>query len=681
MDYLVFLLLGLTGGAVIAFIALAILVGYRGSAVLNFAQGAIAMYVAYEYYDLRVNGEYFQPIPGLPNPIRISSTGLGFLPSFVLALATAAALGLISHFLVFRPLRRAPVLARVVASVGLLLIIQSSITMRFGTTPVSVPSIFPTGRVASLAGTDLPKDRAWLTVIVAVLGVLLWLVYKFTRFGIATRAAAENERGAVLIGLSPDFQAMISWVLSALLAGVGGILVAPVTGLSPGGFTLVIIPALAAVLAGRFRSFSITVAAGLAIGMVQSLLTNLPAKISWFPETGISDLFPFVVIIVLMFSTSRSLPTREMLIEARLPAAPIARRPLVSGAFAVIGAIVLLSTLTGGYRLAMINSMIGVVICASLVVLVGYLGQISLFQMVLAGVSAYTLARFTTDWGIPFPIAPILAAMVAALFGLVAAVPALRLRGVSLAVVTLAGGWSIEQLWFNNHSFNGGFSGAVVAKPRLFGVDLSFVRGTHVGQVSFCVMVLVVVVAVAFAVVNIRRSHTGRRMLAIRSNERAAAAVGISVTKTKLLGFTISSLIVGIGGALLGYEQQTLSASTYDVILSINFLAVAYLGGITSMSGAVAGGLMASGGLGFYLIDELVLSHLNNGQQLEGAVAGVGLILTAVLNQEGIAGALRQAMERVRRRRTNSDSASRPAAGEPAEVRGTPAFAPKGALR
>lgn len=647
MDYVLFLILGLTGGAVIAFIAIAVLIGYRGSGVLNFAQGAIAMYVAYEYYDLRVNGAYFQPVPGLPNPVTIQSGGLGLVPSLLIALATAAVLGLLSHLLVFRPLRRAPALASVVASVGVLLTLQSVVTMRFGTIPVRAPQILPAGTAFQFAGIAIPKDRAWLTVIAAVSGIALWAVYKYTRFGLATRAAAENERGAVLIGLSPDFQAGISWVLAALIAGLGGILVSPVTGLSPTGFTFVIIPAFAAVLAGRFRSFSITVAAGLAIGMAQSLLTNLPAKVSWFPQTGIADLLPFVVIVVLMFSTSRSIPTREMLAEARLPAAPVPRHPLRTGSIAFAVAVVLLLTLSGGYRLALINSLIGVIVCASLVVLVGYLGQISLFQMALAGVSAFILARLTTEWGVPFPVAPVLAVLVAAAFGLVAALPALRLRGVSLAVITLAAGWSIEQIWFNNYSLNGSYQGAVIAKPSLFGIDLSFTRGVDIGQASYCVMVLVVVAAVGFAVMNLRRSHTGRRMLAIRSNERAAAAIGISVTRTKLLGFTISSVIVGAAGVLLGYEQQTVSASSFDILISVTFLAVAYLGGITSMSGAVAGGILATGGLGFYIFDVLVLSHLANGLQLQGAVAGIGLIVTAILNQEGIAGAVRQGLVRL----------------------------------
>jgi ABC-type branched-subunit amino acid transport system permease subunit len=649
--YVVFALLGLTGGAAIAFIAMAVLIGHRGSAVLNFAQGAIAMYVAYEFYDLRVNGDYFQPIPGLPNPISISSHGLGFWPAFLGALATAAVLGLLSHLLIFRPLRRAPVLARVVASVGLLLMLQSVVTLRFGTSPVSVPRIFPAGRAFTFAGTDIPKDRVWLTLIAAVFGIALWAIYKYTRFGLASRAAAENERGAVLIGLSPDFQAMASSVSAAVLAGLGGILVSPVTALSPDGFTLIIIPALASVLAGRFRSFSITVVTGLLIGMLQSVLTNLPTKLSWFPQTGIVDLLPFVLIIVLLFFTGKTVPTREMLSEARLPAVPISRHPFISSGIGLVIAVVLLSTLTGAARLALINSLIGVIICASLVVLVGFLGQISLFQTVLAGVSAFILARFSTQWGVPFPFAPILSVLVAALFGLAAALPAMRVRGVSLAVVTLAGGWSIEQLWFNNFSLNGGFSGAVIQKPRFFGLDLSFTRGTNVGQVSYCVLLLIVVVLVAVTVLNIRRAHTGRRMLAIRSNERAAAAIGISVMRTKLLGFTISSIIAGTGGVMLGYEQQTVSASSYDVLLSVSFLAVAYLGGITSMSGAVAGGMLATGGIGFYLTDILVLNHLNNGLELEGAVAGLGLILTAILNPEGIAGAMRQSIAKLARAR------------------------------
>jgi ABC-type branched-subunit amino acid transport system permease subunit len=249
-------------------------------------------------------------------------------------------------------------------------------------------------------------------------------------------------------------------------------------------------------------------------------------------------------------------------------------------------------------------------------------------------------------------------------------------RGVSLAVVTFAVGWAIEEVWFNNESFNGGFTGATVPRPTLFGIDLSFTRGTDVGTMPFCIMLLIVVVLVGFAVVNLRRSDTGRRMLAVRSNERAAAAAGVHVARTKFIAFGVSAFIAGLGGTLIGYQQSTLSPSSFDVLVSVSFLAVAYLGGISSVAGAVVGGTMATGGLGFYIIDQLVLNHVNNGLDLQGAVAGIGLILTAILNQEGVAGALRDQM--VRLRRSRKPGSTKVSIDAPVEELGSPNRLPVG---
>ncbi len=653
-DYLLYAILGLGQGAVISFIALGIVAAYRGSGVINFAQGALAMYSAYVYWSLRTTGKYALPIPGLPPFIQVGPhSGLPTAPAVILTLATAVALGVLVHVLVFRPLRAAPTLAKVAASIGIMLTLQSIVSYRFGTDTRSVPAVLPRGTAFTLAGVRFPVDRLILVGAAIAVAVGLWALFRYTRYGLATRAAAENERGAVLIGISPSFQAGVSWVLATVLAAIGGILVAPLTDLTPTGFTLLVVPALAAGLIARFTSFGMTVAAAIGIGVLQNILTNLPSKLSWVPSVGLPEALPFVLIILVMFAIGKSLPERGAPLEGRIQTVPEARRRFVLPVvlFAGTGAALLLVTAT--YRQALVNSMIGAIICLSLVVITGYLAQISLLQMALAGVAAYLLAKLATDIGIPFPFAPVLASFGAMAVGLFAALPALRVRGVNLAVVTLAGGWAIERFIFNNPDYTGGFQGASVPNPGFLGIKMSYSAGRTIAQPIFGFFVLGTLTIVALCVSNLRRSDTGQRLLAVRRNERAAASMGVNVARTKFVGFGISSFIAGIAGCLIAYQQTHISASSFGVLMSVSFLAIAFLGGITTVAGGLVGGLLATGGIMTVLLNDLIFKRSANGVALQDLIGGVGLILTAILNPEGIAGAvglsLRQLKQKLRR--------------------------------
>ena len=194
---------------------------------------------------------------------------------------------------------------------------------------------------------------------------------------------------------------------------------------------------------------------------------------------GLPEALPFVLIIVVMFVVGKSLPERGTAIEGRLQTVPQARRmhpcPRRRAGHDGGGPLRCLGRLPG----ALINSMIGAVVCLSLVVITGYVGQISLLQMALAGLAGYMLAGLTTGMGIPFPMAPILAALGAMVVGLVAALPALRVRGVNLAVITFAAGWAIERFVFNNPDYTGGFEGASVPPPELFGVEVALLLRPH----------------------------------------------------------------------------------------------------------------------------------------------------------------------------------------------------------
>jgi len=289
---LVFLLLGLGAGAVYASLGLGLVLVHRVSGVVHVAHGAVAAYVAYVFVELRTAGDLVLPVGRLHLGNEVP-----FVSALVLSLAVAGALGLLAYGLLFRPLRGAPALAGLVASVGLMATLQALIVLRFGSTGRPVPAILPAGPVR-LFGADVPRDRLLLAAIVVTAAVVLWAAYRFTRFGLASRAAADDATGVALLGWSPDRLAAVNWVTASVLAGLGGILVAPVTGLDPVTTTLLVVPALAAALAGRLVSFGATVAAALALGMAQSLILLLQDNYSWIPRTGVREAVPLLVIVV-----------------------------------------------------------------------------------------------------------------------------------------------------------------------------------------------------------------------------------------------------------------------------------------------------------------------------------------------------------------------------------------------
>jgi branched-subunit amino acid ABC-type transport system permease component len=670
MEYLVYATLGLASGAIIAFVALGIVVGYRASGVVNFAQGAIGMYGAYAFVGLRTKGVLFQPIPGLGPGLQIGpKTGLDLVSSILLALLVSLILGFLVHRLVFRPMRGSPPLAQVVASVGVLLVLEALVSVRFGTNPIVAPPVLPKNGTIELNGTFLPNDRVLLVVIVLVISAILWAVYRYTRFGLATRGAAENEKAAMLIGLSPDRLAGISWMVASLIGGLGAILSAQITGLTPQGYTLIVIPALAAALTGRFQSIWITALAALGIGAVQSVLSNLSNDVPWWPP-GTPDAVPFILIVIVMFVAGKSLPQRGSAAIGRLPKVPKPGPRLIPSAIAIVVTVVVVLIATDALRSAITVSLIGALVCVSLVVLTGYVGQISLFQLTLSGVAAFLLSYLTTNLGLPFPIAPLVAAMGGAVLGLIAAVPALRVRGINLAIITFAFGFAIDQVVFSNQVISGNFQGLTVVPPVVFGLDLSFISGAQIARVPFVIMSMVIFALCAWAVSNLRRSRTGRRMLAVRSDEQAAAAAGIDVSRTKIIAFIIAGFLAGIAGTLTAYQQSSVSGANFVVLASLALLASAYLGGITSIPGAIVGGTLVAGGLSPFILDFLIFKNIDNGLQVQTVITGVLLIVMAILNPEGIAGAMakgyRSVMHRIRGRR--GGSAPTPTNAEPSAV-------------
>jgi branched-chain amino acid transport system permease protein len=715
---------GIAQGALVAAIALGVVLTYRGSGVVNFANSAIAMYIAYVYAVLRKEGDLF--LPPLPNPLalvegvvhwfqpnntfdlpdiptRISfGPNMQFWPALVISLLFAVLMGLILHFLIFRPLRGAPPLAKVVASIGLFLYLPAVIVRRFTIQPYTVkpmPFFDANAKPITFLGISIGADALTIAILVVLLTVALWVVFQLTRFGLATRAASENEKGAVVLGFSPEFLAGANWVISTLITGLLGIFAATILkSIDPSVLPALIIPALTAALVGSFTSFGWTTFAAFVLGLQFGLVKYLEAQHDWFPKSGGSAIpgferfVPLLVIVLVLYLRGDSLPTRGAISSGRLPFSPTPARWAVrygGPALAIAAAVVGLFVFTPPFRLALSNTLIGVIICLSLVVLTGYVGQISLAQMSFAGISAFLVSKLTTEAPIkiplpfstklltvipetPFPIPIIIGGLVAMLVGVIVALPALRVRGVNLAIVTLAFAVAVDRMVFANKSVNGGFVGAKVNAPQLI-VEPRDVKYKILGLTAgdgmqpnpmtsiFC---LVVVVLLCYAVANLRRSATGRRFLATRSNERAAAAAGVNVAGTKVLAFAMSAFIAGVGGAVIAYRSGSVTPDKFTYVQSLTFLAFAYIGGIASVLGAVAGGFLVAGGLVFTFLERVV--HIPSEFTL--ILGGLGLIIASIRNPEGIAGAMRTAGERIVARRRPPQAPEPPRAPQPEPV-------------
>jgi len=644
---LLFILLGFGPGALIAGIALSIVLNHRGSGVINLGAGAVALIGAYLFYGLRTGGYVFLSQLDLGSPLVT-------LPALVLTLAITAALGAVFDAVVLRTLRDASPLAKLVASLGLFLTLQAAVVLRFGGNGQGAPQVLPSGGSVHLFGIDVPSDRFVLTGIVAAAAAVLAALYRWSRFGIATRAAAENEGVAMLAGLWPSRISMANTVLAFVVAGALGVLVAPLTQLDPVTIPTAVVPALGAALLARFTSFGIAAAAGIAMGSVSSLVLYLQTQ-SWFPTSGgvtlpgVTELVYFVFIVVVMFWRGASLPERGMLAERRLPAAPPARRRVLpAGALTALGVVAFL-TFSPDFRQGLINSLIAALVCLSFVVITGFVGQMSLVQVALAGVGAYAVSKLAAHAGIGFPLGPLIGAAIATLFGLAAAVSALRVRGVNLAIVTLAAAVALESFAFDNTSWGGGVNGSPTGSPHLFGFNLGpdASYGWTDGKLPdpiFGLVCLAAVLVLGLAVASLRRTTFGQQMLAVRSNERAAAAAGISVRNVKLAAFGISSFIAGIAGALYAYDFGSVTATQFGLVTALAFVAFAYLGGITTVTGALFGGLVVTEGLGFHAIQ--TWTGLPSNWEL--VFAGVALIVTVLTSPEGIAAAAARDLPRLR---------------------------------
>ncbi len=584
--------------------ALGLVAVYRGSGVINFASGAMGMLGAYVFWIL--NDQHNWPVA----------------LAIIAGVATSGALGVATHFLIMRPLRHSSNLVKLVATLGVLIAAQAGMILIYGSTSLTAKPFLPHGEV-TIFGASVGADRLCLFGLAIVLTFVATRVYSRTRFGLATTAIAENPTVTASMGWSPDTLAGINWAVGGCLAGFAGVCLAPIVGVEVSTALLLLLPSLAAAVAGGMRSFTITAIVAMAIGILQSVLPR------YVTTAGVADAVPFVAIVAVLILRGQALPSRDVVRE-EFPRVSSGRVPWVLATICTLAlAFVLAGHLSFVWVGAITTSLAISLILLSLVVVVGYAGQLSLAQYAIGIATGGLVSAHLSVVGLPFPLAALGGIASAVPIGLVFGLPAARTRGPALAIVTLGLSVVIIDVVFGNLWLSGGISGLTLKDPSIFGIDLN--ATTYPDR--YAIMSLICVVACCLMVANLRRGRAGRRMLAVRSNERAAAAVGVSVRGAKLAAFATAAAIAAVGGVLLTFAQPVALYTSYSPYDSIQAVAWSVVGGLGFVIGALNGSVLAPGGVG-----SEVLSLF--GTQYAGWLAFAGgllVIVTVVLYSDGLA--------------------------------------------
>ena len=612
-----FLIIGLGAGATYTLFAQGAVLIYRGSGLVNFAQGAVGTFAAYiAFVDLT------------------DDRGWSVWPAVGVAVLAAGLVSLAFQAIVLRALRRAAAIVRVIATIGLLGFLQAVVLKRYGASNQSVDSYLPND-VFQWGDYTVQEERLWIVGITLAITAALWAWTRYTRVGLAINASAQNERAVQTLGWSPDRLAALTWTVGGMLGGFAAVLAAPLTGLSATTFTIVVtVAGLGAALLGGFHSFTLTLVGGLIIGVGESMATLYGGDITDFLRqdqiTGLNRMPAFLVIFLVVVVRGRGLPLRSH-VAVRLPrlgTGQISPRALVLATAVVL--LLLFGVMDEDWAGATYTSLATAIMVLSIVVLTGYAGQISLAQWAVAGIGALIAGRLVRA-DVPVELAIPLAVLLTIPVGLVFAVPALRTRGVNLAVVTLGLGFLVSEVVFANPGYLGERldGGTRIGRIELFGIEVDAFNHPH----AWATVSLIAFVLLALLVANLRRSRTGRRLIAVRTNERAAASLGISVFGVKLYAFAVSAGLAAVAGILIGFRGQVITYGEFNVFASINSLGHAVIGGLGYVLGAVFAAPNAIGGLGTRMLEDWI-SLEDNWDLVIGSLVVFAILIA---HQNGIA--------------------------------------------
>lgn len=599
---------GTPPGTVFALVALGFVLTYKTSGVFNLAFGAQA-YISAAMYFQATNEWNWSRGPAL------------ILSVFVLA----PAIGLVLERLIFRNLRTASAVSKLVVAIGLSVALPPLFELIVGYEPVAgrTPSgILPNGaRVFYDPFGVYPFNRDELTQMAVALGgaVFLGALFRFTSVGLAMRAVVESPRMTELAGIRADRVSAFAWALSSSFAGMAGVLIAPRlnTLIAPDFFYLVVV-AMAAAALGRLVSLPRALIGGLTLGWFIAIFNTFVPD--WAETVTLLEPFtdnltpaiPFVLlfgVLVLWPAIRRTREAGDPMADVDPPpegAAHSARHPYLTAAFRAFGvsfllvvAWVVLTEADVRWMFLVTQAVILSTIYLSVTVITGFAGQISLCQGTFAAIGGFTVFQMADRWDTGVLVAAILGACIAAAVGVLLSIPVLRLGGVWLAIATLAFAFFFDSVVVKFSWVGGGDTALLtstrVPRPRLGPWDFA-------DDKAFLILAVVAFVIVSVLVVQLREGTVGRTLQVLRGSEVAAESIGISLAKARITAFAISAFIAGLGGALLSMHQENVNYSNNFAPVSALFWLVL----VVSLSARTVEGA-AQAGAAFSLFPPLIL--------------------------------------------------------------------------
>jgi len=635
--------LGAVLGASLALQALGMVLVLKTTRVINFGQVQLGAVTGLLFYELvyHVQGVVWLKavcgtcLPGIDSdtnylqshPVQLlqalQSHGDGgwiaanFWLSLLVSLALAPLISWAVYLLVIRRFDNASRLIVTVVTVavaGLLVALASWMYGWFTPTsanglPIAQPAPFshfvPIPNPALTLAWRWPWDSSAVTVIfhladflsaivAAVLCVLLAIFFRYHRTGIALRGVADNQRRAQTLGIPVASMASLSWAMAGALAGVAAILGTIAHGVGVDAqstsafdvFTLVEL--LAAVAVARFASLPIAVAASVAVGVI--------AEVMGWNFSNPAPLYVALLLIVggvlLLQQARQSRAEQEMAggylasREARPVPEELRHLPIVQNWKGVLIALVSTAALVLPFALDTARvDLLAVIfiyglISLSILVLTGWAGQISLGQWAIAAVGAYVTAILASH-GVYFLLAIAMGGLAAAGVSVAIGVPALRLRGLYFAATSLAFSLAATALLLDPNLL-GRFLPNTLGRPDLLGFSLD-------NQSAFYFLCLAVLIGAVVMVKGVRRSRTGRALIACRDNEQAAQSFGVSLTAARLQAFALAGFLAGVAGGLFAFQERAVQAVGFDPLISIYLFLNTVTGGLGSILGALLG--------------------------------------------------------------------------------------------
>ena len=600
------MLQGTPSGAVFALIALGFVLTYKTSGVFNLAFGAQAYISAAMFFKARTDWDW----PLVPALI---------LSVFILA----PALGLILERLIFRHLRTASAVAKLVVTIGLSVALPAVFELAVSYKPVAgrdPKGIVPNGaRVFYDPFGVYPFSRDELAMMaVAFVGMLmLGALFRFTSIGLSMRAVVESPRMTELNGIHADRVSAFAWALSSTFAGMAGVLIAPrFNTLDPNTFFSLVIIAIAAAALGRLVSLPRAMMGGLVLGWLIAVFdTFLPRWAmdhTWLRpvQENLTPSLPFVVlfgVLVLWPAIRRSLDVGDPLAGVDPPPPALAaseHHPTLSIATRAFGVsfllVVFLTVFIRGdvsWVQLVTKAVVLSTIYLSITVITGFAGQISLCQGAFAAIGGFTVFQMADRFDMSVLTAAVLGAAIAALVGAILSLPVLRLGGIWLAIATLAFAFFFDSVMVKFSWVGGGalLKGTAVPRPVLGPIDFD-------NDKTFLALAIVVFTVVSIIVIQLREGTIGRTLQALRGSEVAAESIGISPAKARIIAFATSAAIAGLGGAMLSMHQRDVHyTSNFSPVGSLFWLVLVVSLSVRTVEGA------AQGGAAFALFDPLIL--------------------------------------------------------------------------